>query len=264
VFTEGRGTTLLLTVLSLGASLTPAVNAATDENLSVSIGAEYSSGDYGTSSETNIWYFPVTFGYETDVNAFHVTVPYVSVEGTGNVVPGGGGRGMPHGPASASRETESGLGDILLGGSHKIGGTATSRIDLTGEIKFGTADRDKNLGTGETDFSLQLDGQKYYSRDTLYGSGGYRILGDPPGIDYNNVFFGYGGWSHRLGDTSASAGLEYYAQQSAHSGTDGPSELTLFLSNSHDRKTKVTGYLLTGFSDGSPDWGFGITLKFIR
>ena len=250
----------ILSILCLGLLASPAVNAATDGDLSVSIGAEYTSGDYGTSTKTNIWYFPVTFGYETDLNAIYLTVPWVSVEGTGNVVVTAGGMGMRRTTTSTSVRTESGLGDVLLVGSHKIGGTATSRVDLTGKIKFGTADKDKNLGTGENDFAVQLDAAKSYARDTVYGTGGYKILGDPPGINYDNVLYGVVGVSHKLDELRA-AGLEFYAQEAVLPGTDGQSELTLFLSSKSDRKTKVTGYLLKGFSDGSPDWGVGVLLK---
>ena len=254
---------LTLTILCMGIFFPLAANAATEGDLSVSIGAEYTSGDYGTSTKTNIWYFPVTFGYETDLNAIYLTVPYVSVEGTGNVVASGDAHGLPHTPTSTSVRTESGLGDMLLVASHKIGGTATSRVDLTGKIKFGTADKDKSLGTGEDDVAVQLDAEKSYARDTVYGTGGYKILGDPPGINYDNVLYGVVGISHKLDELRA-AGVEFYAQEAALPGTDGQSELTLFLSSKADRKTKITGYLLKGFSDGSPDWGVGVLLKLTR
>ena len=120
---------------------------------SVNLGAEYSQGDYGTSSTTKIWYFPVTFGYETDLNVVSLTVPYLIVEGTGNVV-ASGGMGMRRTTSNTNSTTETGIGDIVLTGSQKIAGTATSRVDLTGKIKFGTANENKNLGTGENDYAL--------------------------------------------------------------------------------------------------------------
>jgi len=254
---------LISPILCMGTLVLPAANAATDADLSVSVGAEYTSGDYGTSTKTNIWYFPLTFGYETDLNRISLTVPYVSVEGTGNVVVAGGGMGMRRTTSSTTIRTESGLGDVLLVASHKIGGTATSRVDLTGKIKFGTADENKNLGTGEDDYAVQLDAEKSYARDTVYGTGGYKILGDPPGINYDNVLYGVVGFAHKLDELHA-AGVEFYAQEAALPGTDGQSELTLFLSSRADRKTKLTGYLLKGFSDGSPDWGVGVLLKLTR
>ncbi len=236
---------------------------AAEGRTSVSFGAEYTQGDYGTSSTTKIWYFPVTFGYETDINMVSVTVPYLSVEGTGNVVAAGGMGAVRRTSSSTSSKTESGFGDIVLTGSHKIAGTATSRVDLTGKIKFGTADEDKNLGTGEDDFAVQLDFAQSAGDNSVFGTGGYKILGDPPGTNYRNVFYGSIGLSHRL-DNANSAGLEFFAQEAVLSGVDGQSELTLFLSNKRDNKTKLTGYVLKGFADGSPDWGFGVVLKLAQ
>ena len=249
-------------------SVAEQASAATEGETSVILGAEYTSGDYGTSSQTKIWYFPVTLRYETDVNAASISVSYLSVEGRGDVVVSGGGMGM--GSQTVKRtttlngtRTNSGLGDVILTGSHKLSGTASSRIDLTGKIKLGTADETDNLGTGENDYAIQLDFEKVADSNTVYGSAGYKFLGDPPGTDYKNVFYGSIGFSHKLDDARA-AGLVFDAQQSALSGSSGLSELTLFLSNKLDKKTRLTGYVLTGFSNGSPDWGLGVTLKLIQ
>jgi len=240
-------------------------SAATDGETSIILGAEYTSGDYGTSSKTKIWYFPVTLRYETDVNAASIGVSYLRVEGRGDVVVSGGGMGM--GSQTVKRtsrlngtRTDSGLGDVILTGSHKLSGTASSRIDLTGKIKFGTADETDNLGTGENDYAVQLDLEKDYNINSVFGSAGYKILGDPPGTDYKNVFYGSIGFSHKL-DAARAAGLAFDAQQAALSGGSGLSEITLFLNNKLDKKTRLTGYVLKGFANGSPDWGLGVTLK---
>jgi hypothetical protein len=45
---------------------------------------------------------------------------------------------------------------------------------------------------------------------------------------------------------------------------DGKSELTLFLSGKPGPKTRLTGYLIAGLADGSPDWGAGVVLKMSR
>lgn len=245
-----------------------AANAATESETRVILGAEYTSGDYGTSSKTKIWYFPVTLRYETDVNAASVTVSYLSVEGQGDVVVGGGGMGMGAQPVKRTTtqtgtRTNSGFGDVILTGSHKLSGTASSRIDLTGRIKFGTADETDNLGTGENDYSVQLDFEKDAAGNTVYGSAGYKILGDPPGTDYRNVFYGSIGFSHKL-DAVRAAGITFDAQQAALAGSSGQSELTFYLSDKLDRKTRLTGYVLKGLTNGSPDWGLGVTLAIAR
>ncbi len=248
--------------VSLACLVAPAAASAAGET-SVSLGAEYSQGDYGTSSTTKIWYFPVTLQYETDRNLLSLTVPYLSVEGKGNVVAAGGMGAIRRDTGSTASRTESGFGDMVLTGSHQIAGTATSRVDLTGKIKFGTADQNKNLGTGEDDYAAQLDFTQNYNDNSVYGSGGYKILGDPPGTNYRNVFYGSVGLAHKLDDANT-AGLEFFAQEAVLSGIDGQSELTLFLSNRQDRKTKLTGYVLKGFADGSPDWGLGVMLKLTQ
>lgn len=251
-------------------SVTHVANAATDGETRVILGAEYSSGDYGTSSKTKIWYFPVTLRYETDANAASVTVSYLSVEGRGDVVVSGGGMGMGMGSQAVRRSstsnatrTNSGFGDVILTGSHKLSGTASSRIDLTGRIKFGTADETDKLGTGENDYSVQLDFEKDAAGNTVYGSAGYKILGDPPGTDYRNVFYGSIGFSHKL-DAVRAAGITFDAQQAALAGSSGQSELTFYLSDKLDRKTRLTGYFLKGLANGSPDWGLGVTLAIAR
>jgi hypothetical protein len=68
------------------------------------------------------------------------------------------------------------------------------------------------------------------------------------------------GVSHRL-DATRSAGVELYAQEAPLPGVDGKSELTLFLSGKPEAKARLTGYLIAGFADGSPDWGVGVVLK---
>jgi hypothetical protein len=237
------------------------LQAATVAETSISLGAEYTSGDYGTSSDTNMWYFPVTLRYETVRYMLALTVPYVVVEGTGNVVASGSGRGTPRRTTTTvTSQTESGLGDIELGGSYAIAQDVDWRLGLGGLIKFGTADEQKNLSTGEDDVSVQLEAEKTYGKNALFGTAGYKMLGDPPGIDYDDVFYGSVGVSHRL-DATRSAGAELYAQEAPLPGVDGKSELTLFLSGKSGPKTRLTGYLIAGFADGSPDWGAGVVLK---
>jgi hypothetical protein len=236
------------------------LQAATAAETSVSLGAEYTSGDYGTTTETKMWYFPVTLRYETDRTMLALTVPYVVVEGTGNVVGGGSAHGLPRTTTTLASRTESGLGDIELAASHAIAQDAGWRLGLGGLIKFGTADEQDNLSTGEDDVAVQLEAEKTWASNTLFGTAGYKMLGDPPGIDYDNVFYGSVGISRRL-DTTRSAGVELYAQEAPLPGVDGKSELTLFLSGKPAPRTRLTGYLIAGFADGSPDWGVGVALK---
>src|SRR5712691_8665036 len=268
------------------AGLAPAAHAAEPET-SVSLGAEYSRGGYEISRATRIAYFPVTLRYDADRYALSLTVPYLSLTGPGNVVTAGGASGIPSGgpgngssgggpppctpppscppgtdPSSATR-TASGLGDILLKGSVNLQMQERyrPRVDFTAKAKLGTAERD--LGTGENDYSVQLDLERSSGTNSLFGSLGYKLMGDPPGVDYRNAAYGTVGGSVRLGGT-ASGGLIFDAQGPVLAGTAPLRTLTLFISGKIDAKTRVTPYALKGLSNGSPDWGAGITFKFIQ
>jgi len=227
------------------------------------VGAEYTTGDYGTTGETDIWYVPVTILYDRDITAFSVTVPYVMVKGPGNVVPGTMGMHIIQSPAvtTASR-TESGLGDVVLTGSYRLVPETerSARMDLTGLIKLGTADENDNLGTGETDYAVQLDLERTFGRNKLFGSAGYKFLGDPPGVNLKNVLYGSFGGSRRVNETLR-GGLDLFAQEATSSGSSKRLELTAFLSRETVNKPGLTGYVLIGLADGSPDWGVGVSVR---
>ena len=249
--------------------------AAAESNLSVSLGGEYTTGSYGTGTDTSIWYFPFWLSYASDVTSFSITVPYLIVEGPGNVIPTSNDtpRGMPPGmgamqvmrpggvPPGAPTSTESGLGDVVLSGSVRLVAEATAqpRVDLTGKIKLATADEEKNLGTGENDYAVQLDLEK----GMFFGYVGYRVYGDPPGINLDNVVYGLVGLSRPL-DSATRAGVSLYAQQAAAAGTDNQLELNLFLSHQLAKGYQLRPYAIFGLSDGSPDWGVGVTLAMYR
>jgi hypothetical protein len=241
----------------------PAARAAGDGGFSLTFGGEYTTGDYGTPRDTDIWYFPVTFAYESDRASLGLTVSFVSVDGPGDVVPmNGGGGGIRSGRGTGSDRRETGFGDLLLKGSINLvmEDRYSPRIDLTGKAKLGTADRDDNLGTGEDDFSVQADVERNFNSNQLFGSLGYKVLGDPPGVNYDNVLFGSLGAAHRFSD-AASAGLALGAQEAVLPGAKSQLELMMFMSARADAKRKLTGYVLRGLRDGSPDWGVGVMVK---
>jgi hypothetical protein len=242
-----------------------ATGASADEGaFSVSLGANYMSGDYGTANTTNMWYLPATFRYRTDRGLVRLTVPYISVTGNGTVVPVGGNHHViGPGPVTTRRVTESGLGDVVVGGTYYLVPQTTSRpaIDLTGRIKLGTADEDKNLGTGENDYSVQLDLAKTRDRMLFFGSAGYKLLGDPPAFDLDNILYGDVGGQWRL-DAQRNVGLDLYLAESPTAAGSSAAELTAYLNRKLDVKRSLQFSGLVGLSDGSPDWGVGIAISF--
>jgi len=232
--------------------------------LSLGVGFNYSTGDYGTSTSTEIISIPLTARYDHGPWIFKLTVPYLRVSGGTSVVPGVGrvsntnprGRGQGGGATTAS-----GLGDIVAAATYNAfyNSATTLGVDVTGRVKFGTADRDQGLGTGANDYGVQADAYKTFDRLTLFGGIGYTELGSSPYIQLNSVFNATAGASYKL-DERNSAGLSVDTRERASPSGFPQRELTAFWTQKIDRTWKAQAYVLKGFSDGSPDWGVGVSV----
>jgi hypothetical protein len=225
-------------------------------------GAEYTTGNYGGTQKTEIFYLPFTAKFENGPWTLRATAPYIRITGPGNVlgvgadrvtVPGGGGQ----------RRTESGPGDIVT----SIFYTALSEsrppfgLDVGAKVKFGTAERDKGLGTGKTDYSVQADLFKPLGAITAFGSLGYRWYGDPPGINFRNVPYYALGAAYRVSKETTAGAVYDYRPRVVDRGS-ALSEATLYLSQRLAGNWKAQVYGVVGFADASPDWGAGFTLTY--
>ncbi|HEX6689628.1 MAG TPA: hypothetical protein VF110_00600 [Burkholderiales bacterium] len=236
--------------------LSAAGAAAQEGTFTLGAGLHYSEGDYGTPDDTKITSFQLTGRYDRERWIYKLTVPYLHVSGGQNVVPGIGAVDRSRGTSSAS-----GLGDVVAAATWNAHYDSTSMfgIDLTGKIKFGTADEREGLGTGENDFSFGADAYKSIDRMTLFGGLGYTIFGDPPGFQLNNGFFWSVGASWKL-PPRESVGLSLDGRQEIAPGSGDQRELVGFWSRALDGAWKAQAYFLVGLANGSPDWGGGLTL----
>jgi hypothetical protein len=247
-------------------ALTSLAATAADGRMSISVGGEYSTGDYGTSQKTRIWNFPVAFKYESDQFSVGIAVPFVNVDGPGTVIPSGGlghGGGMRTSAFSPGDRSEFGIGDVLLTGSYRLVAESPGapRVDLVGKIKLGTGDRDDHLGTGEDEVAIQVDLEKTTGGTTLFGSIGYRLPDDPPGVNFRNVFYGSVGIGFNVSDQTT-LGLALNMQDNLLPGTEDPRDLTFFIRNKLNNAQRMTMYISRGLTDGSPDWLVGVMMKF--
>jgi len=240
--------------------------AADVNSFSFATGFDYSTGTYGSNTTTSIFSIPVIGMYKTGLWMFNLTVPYVRISGNGSVVPGmggsmpgvsGGASGMGSGSASTNK---SGLGDVVAAATYNIysGIENSDKVDITGKVKLSTADT--GLGTGENDYAAQVDVYQGFDHFTAMGSLGYLILGNPPGGNLNNAAYGivglYSQFSGQIG-----GGAEMRISQKYSDTTSGQGELTAYLNHKFGKGQYIRGYVLKGFSDGSPDFGFGLLVS---
>jgi hypothetical protein len=235
--------------------------AADAEEFSLGVGFNYSSGEYGTSTTTEILSIPIIARYDRGPWIFKLTVPYLRISGGTSVVPGVG-RVTSSNPrrrgGGAAEATATGLGDIVASATYTAfyNSATTFGVDVTGRVKLGTADRDQGLGTGADDYGMQVDVYKTYDRVTYFAGIGYTELGSSPFIQLNSVLNGTAGASYKL-DERNSAGLSLDTRERASPSGSPRRELSAFWTQRIDRTWKMQAYVLKGFSNGSPDWGVG-------
>jgi hypothetical protein len=243
----------------LGGSISLSGYAA-DGTTSIASGFDSTSGNYGTSSNTSILTIPVIGKYETDSWMFKLTVPYLQVTTLSGVIPGvGGGKMNKGGATKINATTQSGLGDIVAAGTYFAidGDEWGPGLDLTAKIKFPTANKDAGLGTGETDYALQMDVYQSIDKLTVTGSLGRKFLGSSATLPLNDIFYGSVGANYKVSDKTG-AGISLDAAQASSAIGYNVLELSVYVNHKIDKRRKVQGYLLKGLANGSPDTGLGM------
>lgn len=174
-------------------------------------------GEGGVDAETGWGLVRLGWGDRIQLRA---EIPWLSLDGGGARTPGGlgpvsptaprgnggGGNGPSPGPgpgggpspltlgaaaegADAEPSSASGLGDLRLAASYRLagGGAKLYRLDLGAAVKVPTADEEEGLGTGETDVRLGVSGEYRFWSLTLFGGLGYNWMGDPAGLELEDV-----------------------------------------------------------------------------
>lgn len=235
--------------------------AAEGDNFDLAAGFDYSSGKYGSASTTSIFSIPVTGRYMTGLWVLKLTVPYTRISGAADVVSGGKRfRSVTAATTTTVSTTRSGLGDVVAAATYNVysGSEDDFGIDLTGRVKFGTADT--TLGTGQNDYAAQVDAYQGFDSFTAMGALGYEVLGSPAGVDMNNVVYGTLGGDYRFTD-SFSGGAEMRLSRKPSATGAEQRELAVYASHRIGESLNVRGYVLKGFADGSPDSGFGVMVS---
>ncbi len=258
----------------------PVARAGDSGTYYATVGGDYSSGKYGQATRTTIWDVPFSAGYSGSLWSFRVTVPYLHVSGPSNVIPGIGvvrnnnpiGRGLNRllgvggvtPPSTVTSGTASGLGDVVAQATlHAVKDTSSQfELDVTGRVEFGTASANKGLGTGQNDYGAEVDAYKGLGASwTAFGGVGYTNLGSSRYIQLRNVWSANVGVNYAM-DNADSAGLYLFYQQRPSVYGYSRQEATLYYNHKVDRSWALQGYMLGGFANGSPDYGFGASAKY--
>lgn len=248
-------------------ALVLSVSARADESaLGAGAAANYTSGKYGSKTTTSITSLPFFLSYNTDDWTVKLTVPYLIVAGGTGVVPGVGatvntnpkGRGR-HGAGSIAM----GLGDITSALSYDAYFNEEARfgVDLTGKVKFGTANRDQGLGTGQNDYTAEVDLFKAFDGLSLLADAAYTSLGSSPYIRLKSgVASGSLGGSYKLSER-ASLGLSVNASGAVSAASGASRDVTASAGWKLAPQWRLQAYVLKGSGAGGPDFGGGASIN---
>ena len=231
--------------------------------ITAATGFDFTTGDFGTDADSDAWYLPTSVKVEWDMLFAKLTVPYVFVDGDVVVIDG-----VPQG-ASAFTGKRNGIGDVVLAagaGYYPVEGMLPA-AELTGKVKFATANEDKGLGTGEVDYSIQFDTWKPFGPVTPFATVGYTFYGDPPDVNLKNRAYVSGGAVLSLGKIGGpvfdrySVGLVYDWAQSSIGGRGDIQGLSPFATIKLGRHFALDPYATIGLTSRAPDWGIGMQIR---
>ena len=230
--------------------VTPAAPAT-----SVGSGFDYSRGDYGFTDSTEVWSVPLNVRHESGPWVLTANLSYLTLNGPATVVAGGG---APR-PTAASA---SAFGDIYAGASYAFAAMGPDiKVSASVRVKLPTADEDRGLGTGAADYYGELVFSRTFAAATPFAVLGYRVLGDADTYALEDGVYATVGTHVRVSPSTVISPLFNWRHRIIAGGDDA-SEAMVMLTHDLNAQWQLTGYLLKGFTDASPEIGVGVAANW--
>ncbi len=206
----------------------------------------YKTGDFGTAVTSDLFYLSPALGYVTPAYDVNITIPYLFLTNK----------------TAGQSTTEEGIGDIILHGGYVFLPEKDNGYSLYGSVsvKLPTADKNKGLGTGETDYGGFLAAGKRIGQNRFTLSAGYIIVGSPPGVSFNNVYVYDIGYARIF--TSTELLVWYEGRGAMVSGAQNPQEINVGFFHILNKDYSIKGSTFAGLNNGGPD--FGLNLGLVR
>ncbi len=246
----------LLFFAALACGLTSATDALArdDDGLrwKYSIGVDYSRGDYGIEEDTEIVFLPFSVEASGKRTRFKFTIPIINVDGPSAIAIDADGNETIESSGLGGFGQMSGRFGWFIEPFHR----RAPWLELSTKVSAPT-ESDDSLGSGEWSFSAQLDLFQRYGRVSPFGRFGRKFYADR----LDDRFYTSIGSSFRITPTF-SLGASYDWTQASTSGADDGHDIVGFASMKLDSVWSIGPYGLAGLTDGSPDYGVGMTIHF--
>lgn len=225
----------------------------------------FTRGKYGTRTNTNTVYIPLTLTRLFEEGEVGLTLPFIYQRSSTSVASVGGNPRRISRFAGGRSGQERGIGDILLNGRYYLLLEPYEQLNLTafGQIKIPTADEAGGLGTGEFDETIGLEVSKSMDEIwTLYGDLYFTLMGDPNNREFKNVISLNLGLGYQF-DEENQLTLFYQESTKLVDGTDNSREIVAGINHQMDEETTLYADLGIGIGDGSPDASFTAGVSYL-
>jgi len=171
-------------------------------------------------------------------------------------------------PVNTTTETsgnivsESGAGDTIISLGYTVAqkNPGAMLLSLGSRIKLATADPAKNLGTGENDYTLQVDGYYGHSGFAPFYTVGYIFVGDTEEIAYKNISYASTGFILPVTEIFTTQ-LVYDYRTPSIDGAESFQQISLAIDWKSSGNWSGNIVMLTGLTDAAPDIGFVMGLR---
>jgi hypothetical protein len=261
-----RAAAALALLLPMGATQdwAQANGLLSDWQLTSTLGATDTNGDYGTAQNTNVLLGLSTLSLSDDNLKFSASIPYMRISGRGLVVFDASGNPIViNRRATIPPDVRTGWGDLNLGASYTIPPAILDgfEVRIGGVVKAPTGSARKRLSTGEADYGASIDVSRQFGLWTPFVTVGYLDHGQPSGFSLNNTTSVSAGTSLELSDNLVVVASYDYDSADSPLVVAGQ-ELFGSLSWVRDDRITVTGYGTLGLTSGSPDVGLGFLISY--
>jgi hypothetical protein len=225
--------------------MSPALLEADEGRGYIEMNAGYTTGDFGTSTRSDLYYISPVFGYVFPRYDVSVSVPYLFLHDEDD-----------------QTDNADGIGDIIVRGGMLFVPETESGFSCDGSlaVKFPMADESEGLGTGEFDYGAFAGISQRIGEIKLSLQGGFIKTGDADSQDYNDIYL-YGlGISKMFDRTNLYASFE--GRRAIIPDADNPQEIHVGFFHILNTQYSLKGNIFDGLNDGGPD--LGLNLGIVR
>ena len=245
-------------------ALSTLAQAPSNNDFSLSLGGAAWSGDFGSSSTTDIAAGLLSARYKAGDWRLSATLPYTRITTAGDIFLGIDATPLIVRPqTTALRRVNEGLGDLTLGVAYAVPTAPRLGVDLQllGGLKIPTASAGSRVSTGQVDFSLGGEVSKTFGRVVPFASVVYRDFGNSPSLHLRDGVATSVGASYVFPNLVV-ANLTYDYARSASRFVRDADEIVPSLSYKFRRSAvRLSSYCSFGVSSGAPAISGGLSLS---